>query len=210
VAEDTPVSDVNAYRATYLDLVSNISVGKGAKAFETLNTSLDMQSYFRWLAFNYIVRNGDYTDEVYYYIKQGSDPAQFDIIPWDYDDIFMREPHEGEETKRRILGHKLLFSSEDPLDREIAKSAYIYDRYLDELEETLNILSEDFMRRTMGQIKAELIPYLSDAAIVQAHKEDYYGGSDVEAMTDHMDKILNYLVERSEVIRKRIAIARDQ
>jgi len=209
VAKDIPKSDVNTYRAKYLDLVDEVQASKGRKAFESLNAVLDMRSYLRWLAFNYIVRNGDYTDEVYYYIKPGSDPGQFDIIPWDYDDIFMREPHEGEETKRKVLGRKLLFSSEDPLDREIGQSAYIYDRYLDELEASLEILTPDLMGEIFEQIKSDLLPYLQDPAIVEVHKNDYHGGSDAAAMLEHMEKVYNYLVERHEVIGLRVEAARE-
>lgn len=38
------------------------------------------------LAFNYLIRNGDYTDELFLYLTGKGN--QFQIIPWDYDDIF--------------------------------------------------------------------------------------------------------------------------
>lgn len=209
VGKDIPKRKINEYRARYLDLVDMVQSNEGQKAYESINEALDMSSYMRWLAFNYIVRNGDYTDEVYYYIKPGSDPGQFDIIPWDYDDIFMREPHEGEEAKRRVLGRKLLFSGEDPLDREIGKNQYVYNRYLDELEATLKILTPQFMDSTFTEIKRDLLPYLDDSDIVKAHTTDYYGGSDGKRMTEHMDKIYEYLVESHRVIGLRIEAARD-
>jgi spore coat protein H len=208
VAKDVPNSEVNTYRSRYLNLVDLVQSYGGKRAYIELSSVLDMTGYMRWLSMNYIVRNGDYTDEIYYYIKPGTEPPQYGVLPWDYDDIFMKEPHEGAEEKKRVLGRKLLFSSEDPLDREIGKSAYIYDRYLDQLESTLDILSADFMRATMDQIQTELIPYLSDPAIIEVHKEDYYGGSDVDAMTEHMGKIYNYLVERNVIIRRRIEVSR--
>ena len=62
---------------------------------------IDLDIYMKWLAFNFFIRNGDYTDEVYFYM----DPAtgKYRIIPWDYDDIFASGPHEGSEEKYRNI-----------------------------------------------------------------------------------------------------------
>ena len=54
----------------------------------------------RWLAFNFLVRDGDYTDEVYLYI----DPElkKFKLIPWDYSNLFLTAPHEGTAERRKV------------------------------------------------------------------------------------------------------------
>ena len=93
---------------------------EGQQLYDSLNNVVHMDHYFQWLAFNYLVKNGDYTDELFFYLLP--DENRFDIIPWDYDDIFMRQPHESFEQRNRVLDHKLLFSGEEYLDRRQASS----------------------------------------------------------------------------------------
>ena len=92
----------------------------------------------KWLAFNFIVKNGDYTDEVYFCIDPAVD--KFKFIPWDYDDIFAIAPHEGNAIKKDAIGNKLIFSSEDKLDQKIANDAYLYHIYLSVFQKTLKLL----------------------------------------------------------------------
>jgi len=44
-----------------------------------LSKWVDIDSYLKWLAFNFLVRNGDYTDEVYFFADPGT--GKFNIIP---------------------------------------------------------------------------------------------------------------------------------
>ena len=77
--------------------------------------------------FQFFVQNGDYSDEVFFYI----DPKirKFRIIPWDYDDIFANAPHEGGAENKKALSEINLFSTEDHLDEKIATDSYLI-RYL--------------------------------------------------------------------------------
>ena len=73
----------NYYKLIYKSLKKQ----NGEELYKTLNQWIDLDNYMKWLAFNFLVRNGDYTDEVFLYI----DPEinKFKIIPWDYDDLFL-------------------------------------------------------------------------------------------------------------------------
>lgn len=116
---------------------------------------LNVEKYMKWLAFNYLIQNGDYTDEVLFYQK-GND-TKFDIIPWDYDDLFNPNPHETcvryVKKKNQISKIKKdgnhnnnnnsskIYSLEDPIDRTVLSNSKIYNQYLD----VLNILRNQFL-----------------------------------------------------------------
>ena len=64
-------------------------------------------------------------------------PIRFDIIPWDYDDIFASGPHEGLKKRNQVLGDRLLFSSEASFDQAIGNDNYLYKEYLQDFEVVL-------------------------------------------------------------------------
>ena len=123
--------EVKKYRNSFRLIYSSLSKYKGEELYKTLSGFLDMDTYMKWLAFNFLVRNSDYTDEVYFYIDPGVN--KFNIIPWDYDDLFAIAPHEGNIVNKEILEGKLIFSAEDMLDKKIASDAYLYKEYLIQL-----------------------------------------------------------------------------
>src|SRR6185436_7151833 len=128
---DTPSKDdAKKYKKQFVGLYDAINRYKGEALYEQLANALIVDHYFGWLAFNYLIMNGDYSDELYLYIVPGT--TRFDIIPWDYDDIFKASPHEGTQARNAVPGFKqtLVFSSEDPLDRTIATDAFVYSKYL--------------------------------------------------------------------------------
>ncbi len=132
-ARSTTEDDVESYRQQFKQIVRTARDLEGEELYLFLCEQLDMRSYFRWLAYNYLVRNGDYSDEIYYYIES-KEVSRFKVIGWDYDDIFMKGPHEGKEIRDKVLGDKILFSSEDALDRIIADDPYVYGEYLAQVE----------------------------------------------------------------------------
>jgi len=118
-AEDKiqPLNTLNQYTKKY----------QGKELYDTLNQWIDMPGYLTWLAFNYVIMNGDYTDELFLFYD--NETGRFRIIPWDYDDIFMKSPHEGWTSRNKKVDHPLIFSSEAILDRIIDRNPYIYERY---------------------------------------------------------------------------------
>lgn len=152
----------------------------GQQLYDSLNTVVHMEHYFQWLAFNYLIQNGDYTDELFLYLK--SDENRFDIIPWDYDDIFMRQPHDGFEKRNKILDHKLLFSGEAYLDIVIDSDNVLYMKFLDSFREILEILYPDFIKQVFENVYAELYPYYTDQEIIAQSEYDYFGHTDLSIL----------------------------
>ena len=100
-----------------------------------------LDHYFKWLAFNYLIKNGDYTDELFLYLDE--DENRFDIIPWDYDDIFMRQPHDGFDKRNQVLDHQLLFSGEAYLDVVIDGDKFLYLEFLRNFSQIVKILKNE-------------------------------------------------------------------
>jgi spore coat protein H len=183
-------SEAEKFENHYKLIYKTLKKHNGEELYNTLNQWIDMDNYMKWLAFNYLVRNGDYTDEVFLYI----DPEinKFKIIPWDYDDLFLPSPHEGKEERRRILGDKLIFSSEDQLDIKIATDPYLYRRYLIQFREALEQLSVETLKEAFENTYAELYPYYSDNEIISMSKYD----SHKETSLPRLEKDLKTLFEQ--------------
>lgn len=169
---------------------------RGAELYDSLNAHLVLDHYFAWLSFNYFVQNGDYTDELFYYMQPTSSSPLFEIIPWDFDDILVKTPHEGEEIREVRLDDQLLFSSEDELDLLIARDSFLYTRYLEQFDFVFDALNPDTLDDVFGQIKARLKPYLVQEEIVAVSKHDFRPVENWQAVYDHMDRILRFLKDR--------------
>ena len=143
----------------------------------------------RWLAFNYLSRNGDYTDEIYLYIDPADD--RFRIIPWDYDDVFSKQPHEGNESRRSLPGGKFIFSSEDRLDRVIITDNYLYDKYLEQLIDVIEILNDTTLRVLIQDTYCAVYPYYLDGEIRKTTRYDKYGSTNLAELNATMLNMLN-------------------
>lgn len=162
----------------------------GEVLYNNLSGLLDLDFYMRWLAFNYLVRNGDYTDEVYFYFDPGIN--KFSIIPWDYDDLFLSAPHEG-YIDGKHYEEKFIFSSEDMLDEKIASDTYLHNIYLVKFNDVLNKLSADVLKRIFENTYAELYPYYSTNEIIKMSEYDAYKNVNFERLQNDMVALYNQL-----------------
>jgi spore coat protein H len=175
------------YRQIYKDL----SEFEGEELYIALSECIDLDSYMKWLAFNFVVHNGDYSDEVFFYI----DPEikKYRIIPWDYDDIFASAPHEGSSQRNKVIGDKLIFSGEDELDIKIASDPFLYKIYLTKFKEVLEKLSPEVFKRVFENTYAELYPFYSDKDIISNSESDVYKDASIDNLRSYLVSI--YLQE---------------
>ena len=152
--------EANQYKERYYKIYRDLGKHKGQELDEHLRSSLHLDQYYNWLAFNYYINNGDYADEIFFYISPDSD--KFEIIPWDYDDIFRREPHEGAEARKAKLTDKLIFSIEDELDRSIASDEWLYTQYLAAFRKMLLARDMEVIGRAFDQVLTELESMAND------------------------------------------------
>jgi len=176
---------------------------EGQQLYDSLNSVVHMDHYFQWLAFNYLVKNGDYTDELFFYLT--ADDNRFDIIPWDYDDIFMRQPHESFEQRNRVLDHRLLFSGEEYLDIVIDKDDYLYHKFLLNFQRLLEILKPDTIRDIFEKVYRELYPYYADPEVIAQSEYDQFGLTDLNALKEDLQTQFQFLLNQRQSVEAIIA-----
>jgi spore coat protein H len=161
------------YHEQFLSIYKIIYQYSGEDLYKKLNEVMHLDDYMRWLAFNYIIKSGDYTDELYFY----TDPEtkRFRIVPWDYDDIFMIHPHEGIKLRNsRIDPSSLIFSSEDRLDVKIANDPYLYAQYLKHFSSVFGEIPKELLEKILENIYTDLSPLFESSSILEAAAKDGY------------------------------------
>lgn len=174
----------------------------GSELFHYLNERIDLSEYFSWLAFNYLVRNGDYTDEVFYYVLPDQSSTRFGIIPWDFDDILVKAPHEGIELRDQHLGRQLIFSGEDLLDRKIARDTFLYNQYLLQFRNVLKILDSEMISKIFNEIHQELAPYFQSNSIIAASQHDFRPTKNWSALELNLEVASAYLQRRTVALQR--------
>ena len=183
---------IKKYKGNFGQIYQSLNKYKGEELYNAISTWLDTEEYMKWLAFNFFVRNGDYTDEVYFYVDP--DSKKFRIIPWDYDDMFSMAPHEGYQESRKLIGDKLFFSTEDILDKKIVTDPYLYKMYLVQFEKLMNELSPDVLKSIFEKTYAEIYPYYSNDEIISQSKYDRYKNDNLEGLKNNMLTLYDQLV----------------
>lgn len=188
----TERGEAKKYRSYFRQIYRSLNKYEGEELYKTLSNWLDMDVYMKWLAFNFFVRNGDYTDEVYFFVDPGI--MKFSIIPWDYDDLFSATPHEGNVESRKLLGDKLFFSTEDLLDKKIVTDPYLYKIYLIQFGELMNQLSTDVLKRVFENTYADLYPYYSNNEIISKSGYDLYKDANLINLKSDMSTLYEQLI----------------
>jgi len=188
----TERGEAKKYRSYFRQIYRSLNKYEGEELYKTLSNWLDMDVYMKWLAFNFFVRNGDYTDEVYFFVDPGT--MKFSIIPWDYDDLFSATPHEGNVESRKLLGDKLFFSTEDLLDKKIVTDPYLYKIYLIQFGELMNQLSTDVLKRVFENTYADLYPYYSNNGIISKSGYDLYKDANLINLKSDMSTLYEQLI----------------
>jgi hypothetical protein len=110
--------------------------------------------------------NGDYSDELFLYINPSS--GLYEVMAWDYDDLFKESPHEGKPARNEAYRDRYLFSLEDRLDKVIAADELVYSKYGDALLGMLAVTDSTLLARTSQQVLQELRVLNSEPEIARA------------------------------------------
>ncbi len=201
-AADIPKDSLKKYSGYFGQIYNSLKRYNGEELYKVLTQWIDLEAYMKWMAFNLFVRNQDYTDEVFFYIDTPGN--RFNIIPWDYDDLFSIMPHEGNTESRKMLGDKLIFSTEDLLDRKIAEDEFLYKTYLFQFRDLLVQLSPDIIKMIFEKTYAELYPYYSNKEIISMARFDRYGDINLEKLKKDLVTIYGMLIFERESYLKSI------
>jgi len=177
------------YENRFKDIYNQLPLLQGEELYIETAARLDIDSYFRKIGIDYLLQNGDYTDEIYLYSMIEQDTARFHIIPWDYDDIFDEFPHEvgvtwgtgtifGKrvyDTKQDIydeIGDKLIYSIEDDFDYTITQDPYLYLKYEEALTDLFEIVDNNLIDKVFTEISAELNSFYESYEVVYQSRYD--------------------------------------
>ncbi|MGD2035084.1 MAG: CotH kinase family protein [Bacteroidales bacterium] len=184
-----PVESADHYLARFDSVYSFITKYSGKQLYDSLMHLVDMRQYFVKISMDMLLMNGDYTDEIFFYIKEIDGKKIFGVCPWDYDDIFQDQPHEigrdwavgqlfGTRTYASMddviadAGEKLIFSIEDDLDYKIATDTYLYQQYLPVLEQVLHSIDDQVIENAFAAAKTVLQPFYDKIQIVEQSNYD--------------------------------------
>ena len=162
---------------------------QGEALIEELGAKLDLTAYFRKIGIDYLLQNGDYTDELYLYAVIDGGRSTFRPIPWDYDDIFASQPHEigrawgmgtifGSRYYATMedvfddIGHKMIYSIEDDLDYTIARDPVLYDAYTRVLNTLMEEVTPGIIEQVFRETEEELHPFYQSVSIIEQSEYD--------------------------------------
>jgi len=162
--------------------------GNSSEFHDALAKYLDLDQYYSWLATNYLLRNGDYADEVFFYAAakgaKSLDDVKFKILPWDLDDLFKEKMHwqnfhpgniaaviQGKPTK------DLIFNYESALDRALMRNPYTKKMYHEKVRKMLaSELSEASIKATIEATRKQILPYLTPEILAASAKDSINEG----------------------------------
>lgn len=180
------IAYINRFNSIYRTLVET----PHNELYVRLSRIFNIQNYMRKMALDYIIRNGDTTDEIYFWGKRLSNgQIYFDILPWDYDDIFSEQPHEiwrdtnvgklfGDRIYNtysdvwKVIGDQLIYSIEDDIEYAISTIPELYQRYLKEVEYVLSVLEPSKIDAIFDTVEREVIPFYAIEAVIEQSKLD--------------------------------------
>lgn len=177
------------YENRFHQIYNSLTRFQGEELYRELSDRLDLGLYFRKMGIDYLLKNGDYTDELYLYTRVARDTIRFYPIPWDYDDLFSDLPHEvrvswgtgtlfGKRSYESMedvyedVGEKLIFSIEDDLDYAIAKDSVLYSYYIHELKDLFQEVDRDLIERIFLQTETELSTFYNSISVVEQSQHD--------------------------------------
>ncbi len=179
----------NTYEDRYKQIYNGLTNYQGEELHGILAERLNLDLYFRKMGIDYLLQNGDYTDEIYLYSRVEDEAIRFYPIPWDYDDIFSGAPHElnrawgmgtlfGKrfyETMEEIysvVGKTLVYSIEDDLDYSIARDPVLYKYYTSALKDLFNELDSEVIERVFAETESELTTFYNSIAVIEQSQYD--------------------------------------
>ncbi|MBN1950725.1 MAG: CotH kinase family protein [Bacteroidales bacterium] len=215
----------SVYLARFDSIYSYIRQYDGMQCYDSLQSVLDMPSYFTKMSVDLLLKNGDYTDEVFFYTAELGGKEIYRVSPWDYDDLF-QIPHEigrdwavgtvfgtrTYESQQDIIddvGESLVFSIEDDLDYKIAKDSVLYQKYLETLANVMQKIDAEVIEQIMLETRDTLQPFYHHPEIIEQSKYDANKTTQVLFDQNLIDK-RQFLLDRREWIIQELHIQKSR
>lgn len=184
----------------------------GDTLYRLLKEKMDIDQYLALLAVNSLLRNKDYSDEIYFYVdptKYAEGKIYFKVMIWDPEVLFSN-PHPTPYNliwKNRIA-KTLFYSMENKLDRKLAKDKYINKKMATILKEILlNTLTDKKLLEVVEKVRGEISPYLTESALKASiydfkhnKRENPYSPSEILNLLKNKENML--ILRRNELLHK--------
>jgi spore coat protein H len=160
----------------FQDLYRILEHHSGERLLAELQSRLNLSRYMKWLLVNSLLRNGDYSDEVFFYLDSSDPSRKFDIMPWDFDDLF-KAPHESDENLRfkDEIASGLLYGFENPLDQKIYFDPALNRLLHEEAKKLFTSITPELVTKIVDSIASDLIRYGgAEPAVLQNGLQDSY------------------------------------
>lgn len=178
---------------------------KGQALVDSLSEKMNLDGYLKWLALNYIVRNGDYLDEVFFFGKKNdAGKIYYDIFPWDLDDTFSEKMHmQGipltlNNGAKKRSERQMLFGFESRLDQAVSEDPVLLNKYFQTLSEVTAQLDDAKLDSIFSKVSKKLSPYLLDEDILKN------GALDAGAKAHTPEGVTASLQAKKDIIKKHI------
>lgn len=214
ISKELTPSEITKIKMAADSIYQDVATKKGEELLNSLRKKMDITSYMRWMAMNSLYTNGDFPDEIFFYVdgelyKKGQ--IYFRVSPWDFDDLFKSTMHNVaiNETERLKPENKnsILYSYEDRLDRSFAPvNTYMYEQFKIVTRQVIDELSKPVTEGLLKQIAQELTEYLNTPAILQMGAKD--SGRKGKAYTK--EEIQGLFYKRADQIEARRAFLRER
>lgn len=180
--EDVRIA-MNKLQGVY-QLLDKIS---GRALVDSLSQIFDLEQYFRVLGVNYLLRNGDYLDEIFFFGVPHpvfKNRIYYRVHPWDYDDLF-QPPHGGFS-----FPGILMYCREDPLDAALGSDSFAYAEYCSVLKEMIvREFNSDYLVRLEERIRSYVLPFFDDLQTAQImnnfSSSPYNAVTELDALIDN-------------------------
>lgn len=158
----------------------------GEKLYLELSKSMDVEKIFKFLAFNHIIRNGDISDEYFWFTQTDKKTGKtlLNILPQDGDDL-LKGVHMFPFDKQQIgliardklkISKDFIYNFEDPLFRTIRNDPYLYNEYLKTYQKMAKeLVTTPFLNEELKAIEKQLNNYVNDPEILKRGKIDEIG-----------------------------------
>lgn len=218
IAKNPEVEFVSDLKSLVKIASKNHSHKGGDKLYKMLKWKMDIDGYLTLLGVHNLLQNGDYSDEIYFYVdpeKYAQGKIYFKVMIWDTDVLFSR-PHPTPYNmfwKSRI-NRTLFYSMENKFDRKLALDKYINKKMAALLKDVLlTKLTSVKLSEMVQVVRAKISPYLTENAL-RASIYDFnpkernipYSAQEIINMLSSKEKLLlqrrNELLKRIDLILK--------
>ncbi|WPU63542.1 CotH kinase family protein [Peredibacter starrii] len=188
----------------------------GEELFTELSKKMDVDQMFRFMSLNHIMRNGDISDEYFWFTQKDKKTGKtvLRIMPQDGDDL-LKGTHMFPFNPQQIgligrdkmkISKDFIINLEDPLFRAIKNDPYLYNKYLTSYKKVAQeFSSSDFLDKEMKALGNELKSYSTDADVLLRGASDEVGKVyDQDSFAKRIETIKVALKENADDALKRV------